>query len=66
MSKAIEQAFVYATKVRHEPKSHSKAMRSPNVQKWKKAEQEELKALSLAKTQVEVDRPKDRSIVSCK
>ena len=50
MSRAMKQAFVYAAKVSAEPTSHFEAMKSPDVQKRKKAKQEELKALSLART----------------
>src|SRR5947208_15000680 len=66
MSKAMEQAFACATVVLHEPVNHSDAMRSPDAQEWKKAEQEELQALSSASTWVKVDRPKGCSVVSYK
>ena len=62
----MKRAFIYAAEIRSKPTSHSEAIKSPNVQKWKKAKKEELKALSLARTWIEVDRLKDRSVISYK
>ena len=62
----MEQAFACVIVMLHEPVNYSNAIRSLDAQKWKKAKQEELQALSSAGTQVEVDRPKGRSVVSCK
>ena len=62
----MEQAFAYVIVVLHEPVNYFDAIRSSDAQEWKKAKQEELQALSSAGTWVEVDRPKGRSVVSCK
>ena len=62
----MKQALVSAAEVLYESRDYYKAISSSDAEKQMKAKQKKLSALAATKTQIKVDRLKDRSIVSYK